>query len=133
MAKRSAFSARGGQAGGNAGRTTATRRSLERRPADLAGKRNPNPKRSMAVAGANRGEPPRQAIAYSDIPNSTPGQLKSMRRIGRPPLGAEARQLIAIRLDRQVLAAVRREARRQKAGYQSLIHEVLARYARRVA
>ncbi|MGH7119255.1 MAG: BrnA antitoxin family protein [Acetobacteraceae bacterium] len=96
MAKRSVSSARGGQAGGNAGRT--------RRPID-----------------------------YSDIPDSTPEQLRAMRRVGRPPLGAEARQLIAIRLDREVLAALRREARRQKIGYQSLIHDVLARHVQHVA
>jgi uncharacterized protein (DUF4415 family) len=96
MAKRSVLSARGGQAGGNAGRT-------------------------------------QRGIDYSDIPDSTPEQLQAMRRIGRPPLGAEARQLIALRLDREVLAALRREARRQKIGYQSLIHAVLARYAGRVA
>ncbi|MGH7107344.1 MAG: BrnA antitoxin family protein [Terriglobales bacterium] len=72
-------------------------------------------------------------IDYSDIPDSTAEELKAMRRVGRPPLGAEARQLIAIRVDREVLAALRREARRQKVGYQTLVHKVLARYARRVA
>lgn len=61
-----------------------------------------------ARAGGSAGRT-RRAIDYSDIPDSTPQQLSVMRRVGRPPLGAEARQLIAIRLDRQVLAALRRE------------------------
>jgi len=51
-----------------------------------------------------------------------------MRRVGRPPLGAEARRLIAIRIDAQVLAAVRGEAKRRGLGYQSLINNVLAKY-----
>jgi uncharacterized protein (DUF4415 family) len=49
-----------------------------------------------------------------------------MRRVGRPPLGAEPRRLIAIRIDSGILAAVRREAKRRGLGYQSLINDVLA-------
>ena len=51
---------------------------------------------------------------------------------GRPPLGAAARRLIAIRIDPQVLDAVRREAKRRGLGYQSLINGVLAKHVRRV-
>jgi len=52
-----------------------------------------------------------------------------MRRVGRPPLGAAARRLIAIRLDPQVLDAVRREAKRRGLGY--LINDLLAQHVRR--
>jgi len=49
-----------------------------------------------------------------------------MRRVGRPPIGTEARQLIAIRLDPEVLKRFRAEARRLGIGYEALIHRVLA-------
>jgi len=55
-----------------------------------------------------------------------------MRRFGRPPLGAAARRLIAIRIDPHVLGAVRQEAKRRGLGYQSLINEVLARHIKRM-
>jgi len=55
-------------------------------------------------------------------------QLRAMRRVGRPPLGTEARRLIAIRLDPDVLKRLRTEARRRNLGYQTLIHRVLADY-----
>lgn len=51
-----------------------------------------------------------------------------MRRVGRPPLGIQARQLIAIRLDPQVLEELRSEAKRRRVGYQTLINDVLARH-----
>jgi hypothetical protein len=51
----------------------------------------------------------RPGIDFSDIPEVSPTQLRAMRRVGRPPLGAAARRLIAIRIDPQVLDAVRRE------------------------
>ena len=70
-------------------------------------------------------------IDYSDIPESSPEQLKAMRRVGRPPLGDEPRQLIAIRVDSGVLDQFRREARRRRVGYQTLINEVLARHVRK--
>jgi uncharacterized protein (DUF4415 family) len=56
-----------------------------------------------------------------------------MRRVGRPPLGAAPRHLIAIRIDPQVLDALRREARRRRLGYQSLINEMLARHVGRLS
>jgi uncharacterized protein (DUF4415 family) len=65
---------------------------------------------------------------FSDTPEPTAAQFKGMRRAGRPPLGTEARRLIAIRIDPQVLAAVRGEAKRRGLGYQSLINNVLAKY-----
>ena len=61
-----------------------------------------------------------------------PHKLRVMRRGGRPPLGAAARRLIAIRIDPQVLDAVRREARRRGLGYQSLINDLLAKHVGRL-
>jgi uncharacterized protein (DUF4415 family) len=61
-------------------------------------------------------------------PGSEPRQLKGMRRVGRPPLGSEARQLIAIRVDTVVLEAFPREAKTRGTGYQSLMNDVLAAY-----
>jgi uncharacterized protein (DUF4415 family) len=70
-------------------------------------------------------------ISFSEIPELTLTQLRAMRRVGRPPLGAEARRLIAIRIDAQVLDAVRREAKRRGLGYQSLINNLLAKHVGR--
>ena len=73
----------------------------------------------------------RRGIDFSDIPEVSSGQLGAMRRMGRPPLGATARRLIAIRIDPQVLGAVRREAKRRGLGYQSLINDLLAKHVGR--
>ena len=73
----------------------------------------------------------RPGIDFSDVPEASPGQLRAMRRVGRPPLGATARRLIAIRIDPQVLDAVRREAKRRGLGYQSLINDLLVRHVGR--
>ena len=56
-----------------------------------------------------------------------------MRRVGRPPLGDEPRQLIAIRVDAGVLDQFRREARRRRVGYRTLINEVLPRHGRKMS
>jgi uncharacterized protein (DUF4415 family) len=74
----------------------------------------------------------RPAIDFSNIPEASPAQLRAMRRVGRPPLGAAPRRLIAIRIDPQVLDAVRREAKRRGLGYQSLINDLLAKRVRRL-
>lgn len=93
------------------------------------------PKRSgSSVRGARVAASVRRTrgkIDYSDIPESSPDQLKAMRRVGRPPLGNEPRQLIAIRVDARVLESFRKEARRRRVGYQSLINEVLAEHIRK--
>ena len=81
-----------------------------------------------ARAGANARRTARP-IDFSDIPEAPPAQLRTMRRVGRPPLGEQARQLIAIRVDAGVLAQFRKEARRRRVGYQTLINEVLAQHA----
>jgi uncharacterized protein (DUF4415 family) len=69
-------------------------------------------------------------IDFSDVPEASRAQLRAMRRVGRPTLGAGARQLIAIRLDPDVLSEFRREAKRRNVGYQTLINKVLADYLR---
>ena len=86
-------------------------------------------------ARAGRKERPTRArkIDFSDIPEAAPEQLRAMRRVGRPPIGKEARQLIAIRLDPRVIAGFRKEAKRRNLGYQTLIHEVLAKHVKFVA
>ena len=73
----------------------------------------------------------RRKIDFSDISDSSSEQLEVMRRVGRPPLGDEPRHLIAIRLDPGVLEQFRKEARRRRVGYQTLINEVLARHVRK--
>ena len=78
-------------------------------------------------AGRKKRRTPRRRIDFSDIPEASTEQLNAMRRVGRPPLGDRVRQLIAIRLDPQVLDAFRKEAERRKVGYQTLINEVLAK------
>ncbi len=72
---------------------------------------------------------PTRRIDFSEIPEASAKQLRGMRRVGRPPLGGAARQLIAIRVDPDVLERFRKEARRRKVGYQTLINEVLAEHA----
>ena len=72
----------------------------------------------------------RREIDFSDLSEASDEQLRTMRRVGRPPIGTHARQLIAIRLDPEVLNRFRTEARRRNVGYQTLIHRVLTEYAR---
>ena len=73
----------------------------------------------------------RRGIDLAEIPEASPAQLQAMRRVGRPPLGAGPRRLISIRIDPEVLAAVRQEAKRRRLGYQSLINDVRPRRAAR--
>ena len=82
-----------------------------------------------AGSGSRTRRPP--GIDFSDIPEASAKQLGAMRRVGRPPLGAEARRLIAIRIDPVVLDAVRREAKQRGLGYQSLINQLLAKHVGR--
>ena len=83
-----------------------------------------------AVASARRTT---RKIDFSDIPEASNAQLSAMRRVGRPPLGDAPRQLIAIRVAAGALQQFRKEARRRRVGYQTLINEVLAKHARRGA
>src|SRR5712692_4508674 len=87
--------------------------------------------RARRAAESARPTRRRRGIDFSEIPEASLAQRRAMRRVGRPPLGAEARRLIAIRIDPQVLDAVRREAKRRGLGYQSLINNLLAKYVGR--
>ena len=86
-----------------------------------------------AARAAKKGTPTRGKIDFSDIPERSDTQLRAMKRVGRPPIGDRARQLIAIRVDAKVLRALRSEADRRQLGYQTLVNEVLADYVRKRA
>ena len=92
-------------------------------------------KQSVSSARGKRAakKEPRTAVErkidFSDVPEASGEQLRVMRRVGRPPIGDAARQLIAIRLDPDVLKRLRAEAKRHNVGYQTLINRVLADYA----
>ena len=93
-------------------------------------------KRSESLARgerAGRKERRTRKIDFSDIPEVSTEQLRAMRRVGRPPIGQQARQLIAIRLDPRVIDKFRKEAKRRNLGYQTLINEVLAKHVKDVA
>ena len=80
-----------------------------------------------AAKSARRTAAPRP-IDFSEIHDASKEQLRVMRRVGRPSLGEGARRLIAIRLDPEVLVRFRKEAKRRRVGYQTLINRVLAEY-----
>jgi uncharacterized protein (DUF4415 family) len=67
-----------------------------------------------------------------DIPESTGAELCRARRVGRPSTG-NAKQLIAIRIAPQLLRQLRRLAAKQSKPYQTLIHELLEKSARKLA
>jgi hypothetical protein len=73
---------------------------------------------SLACGGgaAANGRRTGRRIDYSDISESSPEQLHVMRRVGRPPIGERARQLIPIRVDPGVHEKFRKEARRRRGG-----------------
>lgn len=75
---------------------------------------------------------PDSKIDLSDIPESRDTELRRARRVGRPTTG-NAKQLIAIRIAPQLLRQLRRIAAKQSKPYQTLIHELLEKSARRVA
>ena len=75
---------------------------------------------------------PDSQIDFSDIPEATDEELKRARRVGRPKSGS-AKQLIAIRVDPRLLASLRRMAAKMGKPYQTLIHELLEKAARRAA
>ncbi len=74
---------------------------------------------------------PDSEIDFSDIPELTDAQLKSARRAGRPTHGAAPKQLIAIRLDRDLISALRKRATAKHIGYQMLIEEILTKAVRK--
>jgi predicted DNA binding CopG/RHH family protein len=75
---------------------------------------------------------PDNQLDLTDIPEATDEQLRRARRVGRPVTG-NAKQLIAIRIAPRLLAQLRRLASKQSKPYQTLIHELLERAARRSA
>ena len=75
---------------------------------------------------------PDSKLDLSDIPESTPAELRRARRVGRPATG-NAQQLIAIRIAPKLLRQLRRMAAKQSKPYQTLIHELLEKSARKVA
>ena len=91
-------------------------------------KRSASSARGGQAAKKERRTASARKIDFSDIPEVSDEQLRAKRRVGRPPIGDSARQLIAIRLDPDVLKRFRTEARRRNVGYQTLINRVLAEY-----
>src|SRR6476661_5226737 len=75
---------------------------------------------------------PDSKLDLSDIPESTTAELRRARRVGRPSTG-NAKQLIAIRIAPKLLRQLRRMAAKQSKPYQTLIHELLEKSARKVA
>ena len=63
-------------------------------------------------------------IDFSDIPESTPEELKRAVRIGRPASG-KAKQMIAFRIAPGLLARIRKLAIKRETPYQTLLHELL--------
>ncbi len=99
----------------------------------MARKRFTSSARAMRAAGSAKHIPDTQ-IDFSDIPESTDEELRRAVRVGRPrgrPKSGEAKQLIAIRIAPRLLAQLRRLAARQSKPYQTLIHELLERAAKR--
>jgi uncharacterized protein (DUF4415 family) len=64
-------------------------------------------------------------IDFSDIPELTDEQLRNARRVGRPRLGPNAKRLISIRIDPELLRSLHEKAEKKGIGYQSLIHQIL--------
>lgn len=71
-------------------------------------------------------------IDFSDIPESSDAELKRAKRVGRPATG-NAKQLIAIRIDPKLLETLRKLAAEQDKPYQTLIHEILVKAAKKAA
>ncbi|MGH9819878.1 MAG: hypothetical protein ACRD43_06885, partial [Pyrinomonadaceae bacterium] len=63
-------------------------------------------------------------IDFSDIPESTPAELKRAVRIGRTSTG-NAKQLIAFRIAPSLLSRIRKLAAKRETPYQTLLHELL--------
>lgn len=95
----------------------------------MAPKRFASSARARQAAKSAKHMPDRK-IDFSDIPESTEEELKRARRVGRPKTG-QAKQLIAIRIAPRLLAQLRRLAAKQSKPYQTLIHELLERAAKR--
>ncbi|MEC4675257.1 MAG: BrnA antitoxin family protein [Nitrospirota bacterium] len=97
------------------------------------GKTSGSSVRGVPAKKNGKGTVKSRKIDYSDIPESNSAQLRAMRRVGRPPMGKTPRQLIALRVDPNVLKAVRKEAKQRSKGYQTLINEILAKHTQKVS
>lgn len=71
-------------------------------------------------------------IDFSDIPELTNEELRRGRRVGRPSTG-NAKRLIAIRISPTLLETIRKMADKEDKPYQSLIHELLEKAAKKAA
>jgi predicted DNA binding CopG/RHH family protein len=97
----------------------------------MAGKRFASSVRAKQAAKSEKPMPDHK-IDFSDIPESADAELRRARRVGRPKSG-HAKQLIAIRISPSLLAQLRRLAAKQSKPYQTLIHELLERAAKKAA
>jgi predicted DNA binding CopG/RHH family protein len=75
---------------------------------------------------------PDKDIDYSDIPESSDEELKRATRVGRPK-ASHTKQLIAIRLDPNLINRLKKIAKFQDKPYQTLIHELLEKATQRAA
>jgi len=98
----------------------------------MAKKQSESLVRDKRVVRSARAIPDSQ-IDFSDIPESTDEELRKARRVGRPKTGRPQRQLIAIRIDPVLLKRLRGLAAKQDKPYQTFIHEILERAAKRAA
>lgn len=87
---------------------------------------------SRRAARARKSAKPTQddRIDFSDLAESTGEELRRARRVGRPKSG-NAKQLIAIRISPRLLARLRHLAAKRDKPYQTLIHELLEKAARK--
>ncbi|MGK5085919.1 BrnA antitoxin family protein [Bdellovibrionota bacterium FG-2] len=78
-------------------------------------------------------KPGDEVTDFSEIPELTDFQLRSMKRVGpgRPPFGDAPRKMISIKLDQHLLSDLKQEALRSGKPYQSLIHEILQKHFKR--
>ena len=63
-------------------------------------------------------------IDFSDIPELTEGQLKTARKVGRPK-SDNPKQLIAVRMSPQLIAGLKKMAKKRRKPYQTLMNEIL--------
>lgn len=69
-------------------------------------------------------------IDFSDIPESTPEELKRAVRIGRPSTG-KAKHMIAFRIAPNLLSRIKKLAAKRETPYQTLLHELLEEAVKR--
>lgn len=63
-------------------------------------------------------------VDFSDIPESTPAELKRAVRIGRPSTG-KAKHMIAFRIAPNLLSRIKKLAAKRETPYQTLLHKLL--------